>query len=62
MAKSSKPDKPAKGKTNKPTPPPAPKRKADSERTQPLPKLRKVIDEHFTNWPTDADNPEDGAK
>lgn len=29
---------------------------SSSERTQPLPKYQKVLDEHFTNWPREDDN------
>ncbi|HEX3779796.1 MAG TPA: hypothetical protein VHX38_09000 [Pseudonocardiaceae bacterium] len=49
MAKSSKPDKPVKGKTDKPKTDPEP-------RTQRLPHLQKVVDEFFTNWPSKDDN------
>ncbi|HEX3783694.1 MAG TPA: hypothetical protein VHX38_28865 [Pseudonocardiaceae bacterium] len=48
MAKSSKPDKGAPRKTDKP--------KSDPERTQRLPHLQKVVDEFFTNWPSKDDN------
>lgn len=32
------------------------KPKTDPERTERLPALRKLVDEHFTNWPTEKDN------
>lgn len=53
MAKSSKPDKGTQRKTDKP-------KSTGSERTDP--KYQKVVDEYFTNWPKDQDNPEDGDR
>jgi hypothetical protein len=54
MAKSSKPDKPAKGKTDKP--------KTGAEKTDRFPALQKVVDEYFTAWPDQDDNDKAGGK
>jgi hypothetical protein len=38
-----------------------PKATPNAERTQPLPKYQKVLDEHFTNWPSEDDNDRAGG-
>lgn len=52
-----KPNPKASGKT-----PGKPHKDTDPERTQRLPHLQKVVDEHFTNWPSDQDNQKAGGK